>query len=87
MPASDGIPVADYRGLTAPQRADVMSIAGHTWKFYTVDIDPAVSLPMNNLTFAGGSATPSAYGRYTSAASIGGVPVGCGLGPGSWTDR
>jgi hypothetical protein len=26
---------------------------------------------MDNLTFAGGSATPTAYGRYTSAASIG----------------
>ena len=53
----------------------------------SVDIDPATSLPMDNLTFAGGSATPTAYGRYTSAASIGGIPVGCGLGPGSWTDR
>jgi hypothetical protein len=48
-----------------------MSIAGDTWKFYTADIDPATSLPMDNLTFAGGSATPTAYGRYTSAASIG----------------
>ena len=48
-----------------------MSIAGDTWKFYRADIDPATSLPMDNLTFAGGSATPTGYGRYTSAANIG----------------
>ena len=69
--ASGGIPVADYRGLTAAQRAELMSIAGDTWKFYGADIDPATSLPMDNLTFAGGSATPTGYGRYTSAANIG----------------
>lgn len=61
MPTSGGIPVADYRGLTAAQRAELMSIARDTWKFYTADIDPATSLPMDNLTFAGGSATPTAY--------------------------
>ena len=44
---------------------------GDTWKFYQADIDPATHLPMDNLTFAGGSATPTAYGRYTSAANIG----------------
>jgi hypothetical protein len=31
-----------------------MSIAGDTWKFYRADIDSATSLPMDNLTFAGG---------------------------------
>ena len=35
------------------------------------DVDPATSLPMDNLTFAGGSDTPTTYGRYTSAANIG----------------
>ena len=69
--ASGGIPVADYRGLTAAQRADVMSIAGDTWKFYRADIDPATNLPMDNLTFAGGSATPTGTASYTSAANIG----------------
>src|SRR3984893_453594 len=69
--ASGGIPVADYRGLTAAQRAELMSIAGDTWKFYTADIDPATSLPMDNLTFAGGPATLPGSGRYTSAANIG----------------
>jgi hypothetical protein len=66
-----GTPVANYQGLTAAQRADLRSIAGGTWKFYSVDIDPATSLPMDNITFAGGSATPTAYGRYTSAANVG----------------
>jgi hypothetical protein len=38
-----------------------VSIAGDTWKFYRADTGPATSLPMDNLTFAGGSATPTAY--------------------------
>ena len=64
-------PVAAYHGLSPAQRADLQSIARDTWKFYGADIDPATNLPMDNLTFAGGSAAPTAYGRYTSAANIG----------------
>jgi hypothetical protein len=64
-------PVAGYSGLTSEQRANLLRIARDTWKFYGVDIDPATQLPMDNLTFAGGSATPTGYGRYTSAANIG----------------
>ena len=66
-----GYPVANYNGLSPAQRANLLSIASDTWKFYSADIDPATNLPMDNLTFAGGSATPTTYGRYTSAADIG----------------
>src|SRR5437016_7913115 len=69
--AAAASPVAGYSGLTSAQRADLLSIARDTWKFYSVDIDPATHLPMDNLAFAGGSATPTGYGRYTSAANIG----------------
>jgi hypothetical protein len=58
-------------GLTAAQRADLRSIARDTWRFYVDDVDPATSLPLDNLTFAGGSPTPTGYGRYTSASNIG----------------
>ena len=58
MPASGGIPVADYRGLTAAQRAGPMSIARDTWKFYGANVDQATSLPMDNITFAGGFGHP-----------------------------
>jgi hypothetical protein len=64
-------PVAGYTGLTQAQRASLLSIARDTWKFYGLDVDPATNLPMDNLTFAGGSSTPTTYGRYTSAADIG----------------
>jgi Putative glucoamylase/Protein of unknown function (DUF3131) len=63
--------VAGYHALSGAQRAGLLAIARDTWRFYGADIDPATSLPMDNLTFAGGSATPTAYGRYTSAANIG----------------
>ena len=66
-----GSPVANYNGLSPAQRANLLSIASDTWKFYSADVDPATNLPMDNLTFAGGSATPTTYGRYTSAANIG----------------
>ena len=70
--AAAGIrPAAPYAGLTAAQRADLRSIARDTWKFYGTDVDPATSLPMDNVTFAGGSPTPTSYGTYTSAANIG----------------
>ena len=66
-----GLAVARYHGLTQSQRANLLGIARHTWKFYQADVDPTTHLPMDNLTFAGGSATPTTYGRYTSAANIG----------------
>jgi hypothetical protein len=64
-----------------------MSIPGHTWKFYRADIDPATSLPMDNLTFAGGSAMPTAYGKLYLRGQHRGVPMGRGLGPGSRVDQ
>jgi hypothetical protein len=66
-----GSPVAAYHGLSPAQRANLLSIARDTWKFYGADVDPATNLPMDNLTFAGGSDAPTTYGRYTSAANIG----------------
>ena len=69
--ASAGFPVANYTGLGQAQRANLLAIARDTWKFYRVDIDQATNLPMDNMTFADGSATPTVYGRYTSAADIG----------------
>jgi hypothetical protein len=73
VPAAAGAArlVAGYSGLTSAQRANLLGIARDTWNFYSVDTDPATHLPMDNLTFAGGSATPTGYGRYTSAANIG----------------
>ena len=62
---------APNAALTAAQRADLMSVARDTWNFYAADVDPATHLPMDNLTYAGGSATPTGYGRYTSASNIG----------------
>jgi Putative glucoamylase/Protein of unknown function (DUF3131) len=66
-----GSQVAPYSGLSQAQQANLLSMARDTWKFYSFDIDSATNLPMDNITFAGGSATPTAYGRYTSAANIG----------------
>jgi hypothetical protein len=63
--------VAPYGGLTAAQRSALLGIARDTWRFYQADVDPGTHLPLDNLTFAGGSATPTAHGRYTSAANIG----------------
>src|SRR5271165_4161843 len=63
--------VGPYRGLTVTQRATLLGIARDTWKFYAADVDPGTHLPLDNLTYAGGSAAPTAYGRYTSAANIG----------------
>jgi Putative glucoamylase/Protein of unknown function (DUF3131) len=69
--AAAGHEVATYAGLTQSQRASLLAIARDTWKFYGADIDPSTSLPMDNLTFAGGSASPTGSGTYTSAANIG----------------
>jgi hypothetical protein len=63
--------VARFSGLSPAQRASLLAIARDTWKFYSVDVDPTTHLPLDNVTFAGGSATPTGYGRYTSAANIG----------------
>ncbi|MGZ4471683.1 MAG: glucoamylase family protein [Nocardioidaceae bacterium] len=63
--------VADYQGLSGSQRADLMQIAEKTWKFFGDDVDPKTHLPLDNLTYAGGSDTPTDYGRYTSSANIG----------------
>jgi hypothetical protein len=63
--------VARFSGLNAAQRASLLAIARDTWKFYAADVDPTTHLPLDNVTFAGGSATPTGYGRYTSASNIG----------------
>jgi hypothetical protein len=61
--------VTGYHGLSAAQRAVLRDIARDTWHFFSLDVDPSTHLPMDNLTFTGG--TPTVYGRYTSAANIG----------------
>jgi hypothetical protein len=69
--AGADLPVSNYNGLTASQQATLLSMARDTWKFFSVDVDPGTHLPLDNVSFAGGSASPTAYGRYTSAANIG----------------
>jgi hypothetical protein len=66
-----GYPVARFDALTQAQRANLLTVARDTWNFYTADIDQATNLPMDNITYAGGSTTPTTYGQYTSAADIG----------------
>lgn len=63
--------VAPYTGLSSQQRATLLGIARTTWKFYSTDVDSTTHLPMDNVTFAGGSRTPTTYGRYTSSANVG----------------
>jgi Putative glucoamylase/Protein of unknown function (DUF3131) len=63
--------VANYNGLTSAQRQNLMEIAKKSWKFFAADVDPTTHLPMDNLTYAGGSKTPTSFGRYTSSANIG----------------
>jgi Putative glucoamylase/Protein of unknown function (DUF3131) len=63
--------VANYHGLRSAQRADLMGIAKQSWRFFAADVDPTTHLPMDNLTYAGGSTTPTSFGRYTSSANIG----------------
>jgi hypothetical protein len=69
--AAAGYPVATFDALNQAQRANLLAIARKTWNFYTVDVDSATNLPMDNITFAGGAASPTTYGQYTSAADIG----------------
>jgi Putative glucoamylase/Protein of unknown function (DUF3131) len=66
-----GNSITGYSGLTQAQQATLLEIARDTWNFYSVDVDPTTHLPLDNVTFAGGSATPTGYGRYTSASNIG----------------
>ena len=63
--------IAPYRGLTAGQRRHLMSVARHSWRFFADDVDPTTHLPLDNLTYAGGSRTPTSRGAYTSSANIG----------------
>ena len=63
--------VANYTGLTSAQRQNLMGVAEQSWKFFAADVDPTTHLPMDNLTYAGGSNTPTSFGRYTSSANIG----------------
>jgi hypothetical protein len=63
--------VANYHGLTSAQRQKLMGIAKQSWKFFAKDVDPTTHLPMDNVTYAGGSKTPTSFGRYTSSANIG----------------
>jgi hypothetical protein len=69
--AHDGDGVAPYTGLTAKQRHRLMAIARRTWRFFGDDVDPQTHLPLDNLTYAAGSATPTTRGAYTSSANIG----------------
>jgi hypothetical protein len=69
--ASPADSVKTYTGLTSVQQTDLRAIARDTWKFYSVDVDPNTHLPLDNVTFAGGSTTPTGYGRYTSASNVG----------------
>ena len=66
-----GNQVSPYGGLSSSQRASLLAIARDTWKFYGADVDQATSLPMDNITFAGGAPNPTSFGHYTSAANIG----------------
>src|SRR5262249_46816992 len=69
--ASPGQSVAKFGGLSGAQQADLMNIARDTWKFYSVDVDPATHLPLDKVTFAGGSPTPTSFGRDTPASNVG----------------
>jgi hypothetical protein len=69
--ADGGSPVASFHGLTGWQHSNLLSVARQTWNFYNADIDPATNLPMDNVSYAGGSTTPTGDGTYTSAADIG----------------
>jgi hypothetical protein len=63
--------VASYTGLTSAQRQNLVGIAKRSWKFFAADVDPTTHLPLDNVAYAGGSKTPTSFGRYTSSANIG----------------
>ncbi len=68
---ASGNSVKTFAGLTPTQQANLMGIARDTWKFFADDVDPTTHLPMDNLSYAGGSATPTSTGQYTGASNIG----------------
>ena len=74
-PAAPGAPSSapnpNANELKNSQRQVLRAIAARTWRFYSVAVDPTTSLPLDNLTFAGGSSAPTDFGRYTSASNIG----------------
>ena len=76
-----GNPVSPYGGLSSSQRASLLAIARDTWKFYGADVDQATGLPMDNITFAGGSATPTGVRPVHLGRQHRGLPVGRGRGP------
>jgi len=63
--------VANYTGLATAQQQNLMDIAKQSWKFFAADVDPTTHLPMDNVTYAAGSKTPTSFGRYTSSSNIG----------------
>jgi hypothetical protein len=69
--ASPADSVRSFAGLTATRQANLRAMAGDTWNFYGADVDPNTHLPLDNITYAGGSVTPTSYGRYTSASNVG----------------
>jgi hypothetical protein len=69
--STSGDGVAPYTGLSQDQKRKLMAIARDSWRFFGDDVDPHTHLPLDNLTYAGGSATPTDRGAYTSSANIG----------------
>ena len=57
--------------LGREQQRELRKIARRSWQFYADDVDPSTHLPLDNLTYAGGSTTPTDRGTYTSSANIG----------------
>ena len=76
--------VAPYSGLSAAQRANLLSIARDTWKFYGVDVDTATNLPMDNLTFAGEFGHADLLRPLHLGGQHRGVPVGPWSRPATW---
>lgn len=68
---STSAPVAPYSGLSPAQRTRLRAIARDTWTFFADAVDPRTHLPLDNVTYAGGSSIPTGKGRYTSSANIG----------------
>jgi hypothetical protein len=66
---SDG--VKHVAPLSRTKKRELRKIARASWRFYADDIDPTTHLPLDNLTYAGGSKTPTDRGTYTSSANIG----------------
>lgn len=74
VPARDAdLRVRDYPTLSDYNRRLLRTTARDSWKLYRigVGVDRVTALPLDNVTYAGGSTTPTAYGTYTSAANVG----------------